>query len=131
MGISLVLAPRYGVAGVLLGTLISFLVFSFWTKPYFVYRDVFCVPFRKYVCWEGQKIILSILIALATWYVVSLVSLTNMFLNFCVKAVVALAMSNGLLLVGYHKSEEFEYIRMLVDTFVARFRNNREESLDD
>lgn len=124
MGISLALAPRYGVAGVLLGTLISFLVFSFWTKPYFVYRDVFCVPFGKYVAWEGKKIILSTVIALATWYVVSLVSLPNMILNFCVKAVVSLAMSNGLLIVIYCRSEEFLYIRTLVDSVLARLRKS-------
>lgn len=122
MGISLALAPRYGVAGVLLGTLISFLSLSFWTKPYFVYRDVFCIPFVKYVVWEGRKIILCVLIALVTWYVVSLVTLDNLILNFCVKTAIALAMSNGLLLVIYFRSEEFQYIRALADSLLGRFR---------
>ena len=122
MVISIALAPRYGVAGVLLGTLISFLALSFWTKPYVVYRDVFSLPFGSYVTWEGKKILLSVLIALATWYVVSLVTLSNPILNFCAKTAVALAMSNGLLLVIYCKSEEFQYIRALVDTVLAKFR---------
>lgn len=128
MGISLALAPRYGVAGVLLGTLISFLALSFWTKPYFVYRDVFSIPFVKYVVWEGKKIILSILIALVTWYVVSLVSLPNLILNFCVKTAIALAMSNGLLLLIYFKSEEFQYIRTLIDSLLARFSKKEDTS---
>ena len=131
MGISLALAPRYGVAGVLLGTIISFLVFSFWTKPYFVYRDVFCVPFRKYVAWEGRKIILSMLIAVATWYVVSMVSLPNMILNFCVKTVVSLAMSNGLLVVIYCRSEEFQYIRLLAENVLGRFLRLKKEGVDE
>lgn len=122
LGISLLLAPRYGVAGVLAGTLISFLVISFWTKPYVVYRDLFHLPFGKYVAWEGRKIILSILIAVATWYVVSLVSLHNPILNFCVKTVISLAMSNGLLVLIYFNSEEFQYIRSLVDIVIGRFR---------
>ena len=131
MGISLALAPRYGVTGVLLGTLISFLVFSFWTKPYFVYRDVFCVRFSKYVALEGRKIIISILIAMATWYVVSLVSLPNMILNFCVKTAISLAMSNGLLIVIYCKSEEFQYIRALADSVLSRFLKIRRERVDE
>ena len=122
MVISIILAPEFGVAGVLLGTLISFLALSFWTKPYFVYRDVFEVPFRKYVWWEGKKIMLSVLIAMATWYVVSLISLDNLILNFCVKTAVSLAMSNGMLLVIYYRSEEFQYIRALLDSLLARLR---------
>lgn len=122
MGISIVMARQYGIAGVLFGTLISFLVFSFWTKPYFVYRDVFSVSFKKYVVWEGQKIVLSVLIALATWYAVSLVALSNMLLNFCLKAILSLVMSNGLLLLVYFKTEEFRYIRGLADSAVNRIR---------
>lgn len=122
MGISIALAPRYGVTGVLLGTLLSFLVLSFWTKPYFVYRDVFGVPFGKYVVGEGQKIGISLLIALGTWYVVSLVSLPNMILNFCLKTVIALSLSNGLLFVIYYQSEEFQYIHALAESMMARLR---------
>lgn len=122
MGISIALTPRFGIAGVLLGTLASFLMVTFWVNPYFVYRDVFCVPFSKFIACESKKIILSALVAMLTWYAVSLVSLPNMLLNFCVKTVVALAMSNGLLLVIYYKSEEFQYIRELADRVMARFR---------
>lgn len=124
MGISIVMAKRYGVTGVLLGTLISFLAFSFWTKPYFVYRDVFCLPFGKYVAWEGEKIAISVLIALGTWYAVSLVSLSNLLLNFCLKAVLSLAISNGLLLLIYYRTEEFQYIRSLIEMVLNRFRKS-------
>lgn len=126
MGISIVMAKRYGIAGVLLGTLISFLAFSFWTKPFFVYRDVFGIPFIKYVTWEGQKILLSFLIALLTWYAVSLVSLNNMLLNFCLKTMLALVISNGLLFLVYFKTDEFQYIRGLIEGLIKRIQNKGE-----
>jgi hypothetical protein len=65
---------------------------------------------------------------MATWYVVSLVSLPNMILNFCVKTAVSLAMSNGILVAIYCKSEEFQYIRALIDSVLAKFwENNKGE----
>lgn len=125
MGISIVMAKQYGIAGVLLGTLVSFLVFSFWTKPFFVYRDVFDVPFKKYVVWEGKKILISLLLALITWYAVSLVSLNNMLLSFCVKTVLSLLLSNGLLVLVYIKTEEFQYLRGLIERVIKRIQNKR------
>lgn len=111
--ISVALAFRYGILGVLAGTLISFLVFSFWTKPYFVYRDVFKVPFTKYIVWEGKKILIALILALISYYLISLISIQNIILSFCIKAIVALILSNGLLFLLYYRTVEFDYIKSL------------------
>lgn len=120
--ISILLAKRYGIAGVLFGTLVSFLAFSFWSKPYFVFRDVFGVPFRRYVIGEGKKIAVSFVIAAATWYAVSPVSLGNALLSFCLKTLLALALSNGLLVLAYCRTDNFRYIRALAQGAAARLR---------
>ena len=109
MVISIVLAKRYGIAGVLFGTLVSFLALSFWAKPYFVCRDVF-----------EREIVVSVLVAAGTWYAVSLVSLENVLLRFGVKALLALALSNGLLLLVYFKTSEFQYLRGLLESAANR-----------
>ena len=120
MGISVALAPRYGVAGVLTGTLVSFLVFSFWTKPYFVYRDVFQVPFREYAAWEGKKILISAVIAVVVYSVVSQIALANAIASFCVKTLVCLVLSNLALVIVFGKTDEFRYIREMLDTLIHR-----------
>ena len=120
MVISIVLAKRYGIAGVLFGTLVSFLALSFWTKPYFVCRDVFEVSFARYAVREGREIVVSVLVAAGTWYAVSLVSLENVLLSFGVKALLALALSNGLLLLVYFKTSEFQYLRGLLESAANR-----------
>ena len=120
MVISIVLAKRYGIAGVLFGTLVSFLALSFWAKPYFVCRDVFEVSFARYAVREVREIVVSVLAAAGTWYAVSLVSLENMLLSFGVKALLALALSNGLLLLVYFKTSEFQYLRGLLESAANR-----------
>lgn len=120
MVISIVLAKRYGIAGVLFGTLVSFLALSFWAKPYFVCRDVFEVSFARYAVREGREIVVSVLVAAGTRYAVSLVSLENVLLSFGVKALLALALSNGLLLLVYFKTSEFQYLRGLLKSAANR-----------
>ena len=120
MGISVALAPRYGVAGVLTGTLVSFLVFSFWTKPYFVYRDVFQVPFGEYVSWEGKKILISAVIAVVVYSFVSRIMLSNAIAGFCVKTLACLVLSNLALVIVFGKTDEFRYIREMLDALIHR-----------
>lgn len=117
LAISVVLSIRYGVSGVLAGTLISFLVFSFWTKPYFVYRDVFKISFIKYIVWEGKKILVALVLASLSYFLISLISIQNMFLSFCIKAIIALVLSNGLMFLLYFRTEEFGYIKSLLSHF--------------
>ena len=112
--ISIVLARRIGLLGVLIGTLVSFCMFSFWTKPYFVYRDVFGVPFLKYVVWEGKKIVFAFLLGLVIYIGTSFLSFGNTYLDFVCKAMISLASSNLVLVIFFHKTDEFGYIRTFV-----------------
>ena len=108
---SLVFAIKYGLVGVLAGTLISFLLCSFWTKPYFVYREVFDIPFKKYILWEGEKIVTSMTIAVFTYYSQSFVNLNNIFLEFVLRTILVTVLANGMLILRYFRTEEFTYIK--------------------
>ena len=118
--ISIVLAHQIGLLGVLIGTLVSFCVFSFWTKPYFVYRDVFGVPFVTYVLWEGKKIAIALMLGLTIFAGTIFLSFGNMYFDFICKAILALAASNLLLVVIFHKTDEFGYIMSFVSGIMAK-----------
>lgn len=122
--ISIILAYRIGLLGVLIGTLVSFLLLSFWTKPYFVFRDVFCVRFSEYVIWEGKKILLSFVIG-AVLYVLQLkIQLSNMYFDLLLKALFTGVMSNALLCVAFFGTDEFEYIKAMVQTIIHRVKHD-------
>ena len=116
--ISIVLAYNYGISGVLCGTLISFLLFSFWTKPFFVFRDVFELSFIRYTLDEGKKIIIGILTAVITFYIQNLVHIQNIYINFLVKFFITIFLSNLLLIFFFFKTEEFQYLKSLFVTFL-------------
>lgn len=120
--ISIVLANRIGLLGVLIGTLVSFCLFSFWTKPYFVYRDVFGVPFTAYVVWEGKKIAIALMLGLIIYAGTSFLSFGNIYLDLICKAIFAISASNLLLVVIFHKTDEFGYIRSFVSGIIGRSR---------
>ena len=127
MVISIVLARLYGVTGVLAGTLISFVLFSFWTKPFFVYRDVFKLPFVKYVVWEGRKIITTIIFAVIVTYLVSYINVINVYIRFGILLLVTVVLSNGLLLIAFYKTDEFKYITSLFNTLIIKIKPNYKE----
>ena len=122
--ISIILAYRIGLLGVLVGTLVSFLLLSFWTKPYFVFRDVFSVRFSEYVIWEGKKILLSFVIG-AVLYVLQLkIQLSNIYFDLLLKALFTGVMSNVLLCVVFFRTDEFEYIKTMVQTIIHRVKHD-------
>ncbi|GAB5617080.1 oligosaccharide flippase family protein [Faecalimonas canis] len=121
--LSLILATKYGLVGVLAGTLISFLLCSFWTKPYFVYREVFEMSFRNYILWEGEKIITSVVVAGLTYYLQSLVRMENLFLEFILKMVVVTILANGILVLRYYRTEEFGYIKGIVTSVLDKLKS--------
>ncbi|MDY2609187.1 MAG: oligosaccharide flippase family protein [Eubacteriales bacterium] len=122
--ISIILAYQIGLLGVLLGTLISFLLFSFWTKPYFVFRDIFHVPFCEYVICEGRKIIISFAIGSALYVLQMKMHLSNMYLDLLLRALLTGILSNVLLCIVFCKTSEFEYVRSMVKAIANRVKRN-------
>lgn len=120
--ISIVLAYQIGLFGVLLGTLISFLVLSFWTKPYFVFRDVFEVNFIEYLKWIGYKVSVSVAIGAILYMIQSMVSLENKYIELLLRALITALASNLLLCVVFFKTSEFEYIKSMIKLLVMRLK---------
>lgn len=121
--LSIILAYKIGLLGVLIGTLVSFLLMSFWTKPYFVFRDVFCVKFSEYAIWEGKKIFLSFVIGSVLYILQLKIQISNMYVDLLLKALFTGIMSNVLLCVVFFKADEFDYVKTIVRTIVIRIRH--------
>lgn len=109
--ISIALAYRIGLLGVLIGTLLSFAAFSFWTKPYFVYRDVFGISFSEYAISAGRRIFVSAALAALLYFAQSSFSLYNPYLELIVKTIFTVVSVNLLLALVFYKTDEFAYIR--------------------
>ena len=112
--ISIIFAFRYGLLGVLIGTLVSFVCFSFWIKPYFVYKYIFKINFVEYIKWEGKKIILSIFIGIVLYYSCLNITFSNVYMEFIVKLILCTCLSNIFLVAIFFKTKEFQYIKEFI-----------------
>ena len=126
--LSIFLANKIGLLGVLVGTLVSFLVFSFWIKPYVVYRDVFQVPFKEYVLWESKKIIIALFIAGALFGTQSLIHISNAFTELIVKLIITAIVSNLMLVIVFYRTEEFDYIKIFCKNIFGKLINSHKNN---
>ena len=113
--ISIILARKYGIAGVILGTLISYLLLSYWIRAYIVFRDLFDEKFIKHILECFKRWIIFLIVSIITYYVSVNINLSNnIILNFIIKLIVVVLLVNGMLIGIFYKRQEFKEMKVLV-----------------
>ena len=106
--LSIVFMKWFGLWGVFAATVVSRLVTQFWYDPYIVYKHVFNKKPTKYfikaVLWFG----FTCLVGGLTWYIASLVTPESIIIDMLFKAVVCVLVPNILMVLFFHKTEEFK-----------------------
>lgn len=115
---SIVLAKYFGLAGIFLGTLVSTVTTSLWVEPYVLYKHVFHHPLRDYfIRFLGYTAVGAVICIITTW-VSSLVGYS--LLSLIPRAFICLIVPNGLLLLLFHRTKEFQYFLNLAKTMLGR-----------
>ena len=122
IAISIVLAIPFGLIGVLIGTLVSFILCSFWTKPFFVYRQVFERPFREYILFEGKKVVAAVAIASIVFLLQSLIVIDSLPVLFLIRLAICVLLPNLLLALIYFHTDEFAYIKDFTGSIIKRLK---------
>lgn len=107
--ISILLVGPLGIAGVLLGTIISRFLTTWWYDPWIVHKYAFGISPVKYFL----RYFRSLIIILITGALVQLASIPfseNTWLNFFIKLLICIVVPNFLFFALYRKSKEFKYI---------------------
>ncbi len=108
IGLSIALVKPLGVFGVLIATVISRLLTQAWYDPWLVHKRVFQKNVKRYYL---QYILYVAVIAAsitAIEIIINLVQIKNIFLSFLFDAVLCLIIPNLLILVFWHKTEDFK-----------------------
>lgn len=116
LGVSILLAPWFGVAGILTGTVVSTMLTCFWVEPTVLFRRSFKATssgfFKQYIVNTGVTVAAFFL----TWWLCSLLP-SGDWGWFVVKTIVAVVLSNAVFLAFYFRRPEFWYF---VDLLRAR-----------
>ena len=119
---SVVLAHRYGVMGIFLGTLVSTVTTSLWVEPLVLYRHVFYLPLRDYFLrFFGYTAVGAAICGVTTW-LCGLVGYS--LLSLIPRALICVVVPNLLLLAAFHKTREFRYFGRLGKELLGKVRSH-------
>lgn len=106
--VSIILAQRIGVAGVLTGTFISTVTTCFWIEPYLVHKYGFNKKPYDYFIRFGGHTVLTVGVGGLVLYVLSFFPESGLG-YFVVKGMIATLMINAIYILAYFRTESFRY----------------------
>ena len=116
------MGKRWGVYGIFLATTISRLTTQVWFDPYLVHKNVFGKrPWSFYKKYILYAFVTAVSCALSA-YVARYVTIHNRFICFFVEAVIAFAIPNLMIVMLYHSTEEFKFVRTFLLKTVKKLR---------
>ena len=119
---SLILLKIFGLAGVFMGTIISGLALWCYSYPKFVYKKLFNRNYLKYAKETIGYILTFICIAIICYEFCNLITISNIFIKLILKLLISTVISNVLLILLFHKTNEFKYFVNLAKKLLLRNR---------
>lgn len=105
--VSLLLVDKFGLLGVIIGTVVSLVLCSLWVEPYVVYKHYFKKSFAKYLLRYAFYLVVTLFAGVITIAVTSFVNGTT-FGGFILKGVICLFVTNIIFLLAYFWTAEFK-----------------------
>ena len=111
--ISVVLVQYIGLAGVILGTILSWLLTTWWYDPKMIYENAFHRSAKKYFWGYGKAAAVTALLWLVTVWLGKITALTGILL-YGYRLLLCLVIPNAGYYLVYHHSEEYRYLKNMV-----------------
>lgn len=118
--LSLMLVQRYQITGVLIGTIVSKLVLSFWIQPMWVYKLFFK---RKLIEYFGLVIKYITIFNALTIVCVKGLAVLNLQINlltWIIEGLMILFIVNAILFICFCRTEEFQYVLEILKRVMSR-----------
>ena len=116
---SIVLALKFGIIGIFLGTFISSLCLFLYSYPFLVYKKVFNRSPKEYfvslLVFAIEWLLIFVLMGAIAGVYDRIITIDNRVIDFIVRGVTIFISSNLVLLIIYGRSEEFKYYVDLVN----------------
>lgn len=120
LGVSIILAPKLKIAGVIIGTIISRLCVYFWFDPYIVYKNIFNKSSREYFFTYIKYTVIIFLLGISTEILSNMINIYNVYINFIIKALMCFVFPNIILIFIYSKNKHYIYIVNLLPIKVLK-----------
>ena len=112
--LSVIMMKWVGIVGVFIATVLSRLLTQVWFDPYVVYKYVFkrspMQYFGKSVLW----LLFTCGVGYITYFIASLILVKSLILSILLRTILCLVIPNALLILCFHKTEEFQKTKMII-----------------
>ncbi len=115
LAVSVILARRWGVEGILAGTLLSTLAFPFWCEPMVLYRRGLHISAKKYFTGYLIHLALTVWAGMATWL------LCGMAEGFLWKSLLCAVVPNACYQIAYRQTEEFAFLKKTAKRVLQKY----------
>lgn len=120
---SIILARKFGLVGIFIGTTISTVAIQLWNQPRIVYKHVFSTPvieyFKKYIFYA----VLTILTGVLTTNICNLVDINLPWISLIIKGIICVLIPNIIYILVFYKTEEFIYLWNTIKPMFMRVKS--------
>jgi len=121
---SVILVKYFGLAGIVIGTILSSLVLYIYSFPKFMYKKIFDKSYLEFYKIHMYYLLITLVTAIASVFIVSKISLSNVFLQLIVNGILCLIIPNLIYYLISRKKEEFAYFKYIVLDKIFKRGNN-------
>lgn len=123
---SIILVKYLGLAGIVIGTILSSMVLYIYSFPKFMYKKIFNKRYLEFYKIHIYYLLITLFTALITIFIVSRISLNNAFLQLIVNGILCLIIPNLIYYLISRKKEEFAYFKYIIlDKIFKRGTNGK------
>ncbi|MBR5809235.1 MAG: oligosaccharide flippase family protein [Clostridia bacterium] len=119
MAASIILGRKFGLEGILWGTIIARVTTNVWFDPYIVFKKGLDASPKHYFFDYLIKLIIFMATGALAFAMTCMIPGTNMS-SVIIKAMVAFIISNAIFLLIYARSSEFNYLKTVAMSFLKR-----------
>ena len=119
---SIIFLKIFGLAGVFMGTILTYLITHIYTYPKIVYKKLFDKDYFQYFKDIYKYLIFTILIGGITYFVSLCIVVTNPILKVIINILLVLIIPNLFVILFFHKKDEYKYYLKLLKSMVKKFK---------
>ena len=122
--ISIVLVKIYGIIGIIIGTIASFLLVSVWFEPYILFKYIFKDGLVKYYLKYIIYFALTVISTLGLSFIISYFN-DNTIYTFVIELIISFIYVNLIFIVVFSQTKEFKYYMNVIKELFLKILQKR------
>lgn len=122
--VSIVLVYKLGVAGVFLGTIISYLLTGFWIEPYVLYRKYLNSGLMQYMGLYFKNLLITVGSCLIVFYIQKMLPIGNSIILWILYGFLCVAVSILLIILLYRNTSYYKELKLRIVKIIGKIKNH-------